>query len=107
MSLDVLIADDQQMVRAGFRMILEAEPDVRVVAEAGDGEEVQSVRPSRRARETAQSVGAAQQSRRQGTMRSARKRPSSRANISSSFPVNSAATPSIADASAGTRWRVA
>jgi len=39
MSLDVLIADDQQMVRAGFRMILEAEPDVRVVAEAGDGEE--------------------------------------------------------------------
>jgi len=39
MSLDVLIADDQQMVRAGFRMILEAEPDVRVVGEAADGEE--------------------------------------------------------------------
>jgi DNA-binding NarL/FixJ family response regulator len=39
MSLSVLIADDQQMVRAGFRMILEAEPDMRVVAEAGDGEE--------------------------------------------------------------------
>jgi DNA-binding NarL/FixJ family response regulator len=48
MSLDVLIADDQEMVRAGFRMILEAEPDVRVVAEAGDGEE--AVRAARSAR---------------------------------------------------------
>jgi DNA-binding NarL/FixJ family response regulator len=48
MSLDVLIADDQQMVRAGFRMILEAEPDVRVVAEAGDGEE--ALRAARRTR---------------------------------------------------------
>jgi DNA-binding NarL/FixJ family response regulator len=38
MPLDVLIADDQEMVRAGFRMILETEPGMRVVAEAGDGE---------------------------------------------------------------------
>jgi DNA-binding NarL/FixJ family response regulator len=34
----VLIADDQALVRAGFRMILEAQPDIRVVAEAADGE---------------------------------------------------------------------
>jgi DNA-binding NarL/FixJ family response regulator len=33
----VLIADDQALVRAGFRMILEAQPDVEVVAEAADG----------------------------------------------------------------------
>jgi DNA-binding NarL/FixJ family response regulator len=39
MALGVLIADDQQMVRAGFRMILEAEPDLQVVAEAADGRE--------------------------------------------------------------------
>jgi DNA-binding NarL/FixJ family response regulator/class 3 adenylate cyclase len=33
----LLIADDQALVRAGFRMILEAEPDVEVVGEAADG----------------------------------------------------------------------
>jgi DNA-binding NarL/FixJ family response regulator len=39
MSVEVLIADDQEMVRTGFRMILESDPDMRVVAEAGDGKE--------------------------------------------------------------------
>src|SRR4051794_36802167 len=35
----VLLADDQSLVRAGFRMILKAEPDIEVVGEAGDGRE--------------------------------------------------------------------
>ena len=35
----VLIADDQALVRAGFRMILEAQHDLVVVGEAGDGDE--------------------------------------------------------------------
>lgn len=39
MPLRVLIADDQAMVRTGFRMILDAEPDMEVVGEAQDGEE--------------------------------------------------------------------
>ena len=39
MSTRVLIADDQSMVRHGFRMIVEAEPDMEVVAEAANGEQ--------------------------------------------------------------------
>jgi DNA-binding NarL/FixJ family response regulator len=39
MSVRVLIADDQQLVRSGFRMILESEPGIEVVAEAADGQE--------------------------------------------------------------------
>ena len=46
--LRVLIADDQALVRAGFRMILEAQPGIEVVAEAADGEA--AVRLSRRHR---------------------------------------------------------
>ena len=39
MTIKVLIADDQAMVRAGFRMVLNAETDIEVVGEAGDGEQ--------------------------------------------------------------------
>jgi DNA-binding NarL/FixJ family response regulator len=38
-SIRVFIVDDQALVRAGFRMILEAEPDLLVAGEASDGEE--------------------------------------------------------------------
>jgi len=38
-SVRVLIVDDQALVRAGFRMILESEPDVEIVGEASDGAE--------------------------------------------------------------------
>jgi DNA-binding NarL/FixJ family response regulator len=37
MSVSVLIADDQALVRAGFRAILETQPDLKVVGEAVDG----------------------------------------------------------------------
>jgi DNA-binding NarL/FixJ family response regulator len=35
--IKVLVVDDQQLVRAGFRVILDAEPDLSVVGEASDG----------------------------------------------------------------------
>ncbi|MFI8193374.1 response regulator [Streptomyces sp. NPDC085946] len=37
--ISVLLADDQPMIRTGFRYILEAEPDIEVVGEAADGRE--------------------------------------------------------------------
>ncbi|HZX05457.1 response regulator transcription factor [Kribbella sp.] len=39
MTISVLLADDQAMVRSGLRLILENQPDIRVVAEAADGVE--------------------------------------------------------------------
>ena len=48
----VLIVDDQALVRTGFKMILEAEPDLEVVGEAADGQEAltqaRSLSPGRR-----------------------------------------------------------
>jgi len=43
MTIGVLLADDQRLVRTGFRMILERTPDIDVVGEAGDGNEAISV----------------------------------------------------------------
>ena len=39
MSIKVLLVDDEQMIRMGLRLILEAEDDIEVVGEAGDGRE--------------------------------------------------------------------
>src|SRR3954465_2837235 len=42
MRIRVLLVDDQALVRAGFRMILDAEEDIEVVGEAADGEQAVS-----------------------------------------------------------------
>ncbi|MEY9927915.1 DNA-binding NarL/FixJ family response regulator [Catenulispora sp. GP43] len=39
MAIRVVVADDQELVRSGFAMILDAQPDIEVVGEAGDGAE--------------------------------------------------------------------
>jgi DNA-binding NarL/FixJ family response regulator len=46
--ISVLLADDQALVRAGFRALLNAEPDIRVVGEASDG--VEAVRLAQQTR---------------------------------------------------------
>jgi DNA-binding NarL/FixJ family response regulator len=43
MPIRVVVADDQPLVRSGLRMILDAQPDIDVVGEAGDGHEAVSV----------------------------------------------------------------
>jgi DNA-binding NarL/FixJ family response regulator len=47
-SIGVLIVDDQALVRAGFRMILEIEPDIHVVGEAANGDQAVAVVPALR-----------------------------------------------------------
>jgi DNA-binding NarL/FixJ family response regulator len=47
-TIRVLLVDDQQLVRTGFRMILEGEPDIEVVGEAPDGH--QAIDAARRLR---------------------------------------------------------
>lgn len=46
MTLRILLADDERLIRAGYRMILDSEPDLDVVGEAADG--VQAVELARR-----------------------------------------------------------
>ena len=48
MTIRVLIADDQEMVRTGFRMIVDAQEDMEVVADVADG--VEAVRRARELR---------------------------------------------------------
>ena len=48
MTIRVVIADDQELVRTGFRVILDSEPDIEVVGEAGDGREAIEVTRSHR-----------------------------------------------------------
>jgi DNA-binding NarL/FixJ family response regulator len=48
MTIKVLLADDQELVRAGFRMILETQADLEVVGDAADG--VEAVAATRRLR---------------------------------------------------------
>jgi DNA-binding NarL/FixJ family response regulator len=47
-TIRVLIADDQELVRTGFRVILDAEPDITVAGEAADGREAVEAARSRR-----------------------------------------------------------
>jgi DNA-binding NarL/FixJ family response regulator len=37
--VSILLADDQELLRMGFRLVLEAQPDLEVAGEAGDGEQ--------------------------------------------------------------------
>ncbi|WP_062138047.1 response regulator [Demequina aestuarii] len=37
MTIRVALVDDQQLIRAGFRMVVDSQPDLEVVAQAGDG----------------------------------------------------------------------
>ena len=51
MSIGVVVADDQAIVRAGFRLLIDSEPDLVVLGEAADGAEAVAV-----ARKTAPDV---------------------------------------------------
>ena len=43
MTIGVVVADDQAIVRAGFRMLIDSEPDLAVLGEAANGAEAVAV----------------------------------------------------------------
>jgi DNA-binding NarL/FixJ family response regulator len=49
MTIRVLLADDQPLIRAGYRLILDSEPDLEIVGEAVDGREAVELARARRA----------------------------------------------------------
>jgi DNA-binding NarL/FixJ family response regulator len=42
-SVRVIIADDQELIRTGFRLILAAEPDIEVIGEAATGNQAVAI----------------------------------------------------------------
>ena len=73
-----LIADDQALVRAGFRMILDAEDDLEVVGEAADGAEAVEQAARAEARRRADGHPHARARRHRGDPAHARRRPATR-----------------------------
>lgn len=49
MPIKVFLVDDQDLVRAGFRMVLDSQPDIEVVGESGDGDSALHVLSATRA----------------------------------------------------------
>ena len=45
--INILLVDDQELLRMGFRMVLDAQPDMRVIGEADNGLAVHSREPVR------------------------------------------------------------
>ena len=75
----VLIADDQALVRVGLRKILESEPDIEVVGEAGDGEDAVARRGTAAARRRADGHPHARARRDRGDQADRRRRSPTRA----------------------------
>jgi YesN/AraC family two-component response regulator len=46
--IDVLVADDQELIRDGLRAVLEADTGIRVVGEAADGRDAVELCPCRK-----------------------------------------------------------
>jgi DNA-binding NarL/FixJ family response regulator len=47
MPIRMLLVDDQPLVRTGIAMLLDAEPDIEIVAEASDGQQAVDLREGR------------------------------------------------------------
>ena len=69
MSIRILLVDDQALLRIGFRMVLDAQPDLEVVGEAGDGAEAVAPGGRAAARRRAHGRAHARHGRRRGDPR--------------------------------------
>ena len=96
-----MVVDDQDLVRAGFRMVLDAQPGITVVAEAADGDEVLAVLADRPADVVLMDIRMPRVDGVEATRRVVAHHPGTKVIVLTTFDLDSSVTAAIAAGASG------
>jgi DNA-binding NarL/FixJ family response regulator len=99
--LRVALVDDQDLVRVGFRMVLDAQPGITVVAEAADGDEVLAVLADRPADVVLMDIRMPRVDGVEATRRVVAHHPDTKVIVLTTFDLDSSVTAAIAAGASG------